>query len=573
MRRCTVQPDKLCHTGRTFCSVNHQRVGETKDFPIVRDNRLWIPLVIVTAVLSACADLQVGMARKPMPREASPPPAAPQIAVSALDPLDAPPPPAASVPASPTADPLLVPPAAQASQRVPLGTLGPATPAAQPQAASAQAQGTPTRLTPQTPSQAVPASGSSSASTLVAAVPPASVAPVPPPAAPPAAAVPASTASVPPSTGREAPALPAAPAAAEPQSPAPASTAPTTSPSVVLPAPVQARVAQSVPAPTPPAAAARDEEATVIISSATAPPAEAREFVPAAVVPVAAPSVPPVLGEMPFSKAEQNIARRFETLMRLEDEGLITQDEFNRRRAANLGALLPYSQDPPSVGLDRAVPSSDAIAARLTALRRAFEMRAITSQQHALERTMILNALLPENPESRTVRRPPPADVIEGAAMVGHLEVLRENGVITAQELDAERKMIDAVLRTGLFPPKGGAAEPRREAASAAAPPAAVPPPAASDNPMEREITGPVLHLASFRSEASAKQAWQEVLQRNSATLGASKAIIRRVDLGRERGIFYRLMTGSFASMAEAEAVCVKLKQNNQFCRASADGN
>jgi hypothetical protein len=31
-------------------------------------------------------------------------------------------------------------------------------------------------------------------------------------------------------------------------------------------------------------------------------------------------------------------------------------------------------------------------------------------------------------------------------------------------------------------------------------------------------------------------------------------------------------MTGSFLSMAEAESTCVKLKQNNQFCRASADG-
>jgi len=134
--------------------------------------------------------------------------------------------------------------------------------------------------------------------------------------------------------------------------------------------------------------------------------------------------------------------------------------------------------------------------------------------------------------------------------------------------------MIDAVLRTGLFPPNGGeAAKPMMQAKTAAKPAPTAPSEApASDNPMATEITEPVLHLASFRSEASARQGWQQVLANNKATLSSLKPIIRRVDLGEGRGIFYRLMTGSFASMADAEAACVQLKQNNQFCRASAAG-
>ena len=31
-------------------------------------------------------------------------------------------------------------------------------------------------------------------------------------------------------------------------------------------------------------------------------------------------------------------------------------------------------------------------------------------------------------------------------------------------------------------------------------------------------------------------------------------------------------MAGSYPSMSAAEAACIQLKQNNQFCRASADG-
>ena len=96
---------------------------------------------------------------------------------------------------------------------------------------------------------------------------------------------------------------------------------------------------------------------------------------------------------------------------------------------------------------------------------------------------------------------------------------------------------------------------------------------ASAEADVSAEITGPVLHLASFRSEASAKQGWQDAQSHNKAALGSLKPVIRKIDLGAERGIFYRLMTGPFNSLSDAEAVCIQLKQNNQFCRASADGN
>ncbi len=201
-------------------------------------------------------------------------------------------------------------------------------------------------------------------------------------------------------------------------------------------------------------------------------------------------------------------------------------------------------------------------------------MRAITATQHALERSMILNALLPEMPDDRTERRPPPEDVIEGAAMVGHLEALRTKNLITAAELDAEKSAIEHVLRTGLLPSQEAAADKKSGGKGAAKPKAtASAGTAEAETAAEPEITGPVLHLASFRSEASAKTAWQEAIAHNKAAFASLKPIIRRVDLGPEKGIFYRLMAGPFKSLSDAEAVCIQLKQNNQFCRASADGN
>ncbi len=211
------------------------------------------------------------------------------------------------------------------------------------------------------------------------------------------------------------------------------------------------------------------------------------------------------LGDIPMTAAEKNVMQRFETLRRLQDESLITQEEYARRRAANVGALLPYTKDPAGGGLERSVPGSDAIVARLAALRRSFEMRAITAPQHAMERTMIINALLPQAPEDRMERKPPPADVIQGAAMVGHLDALRVKNLITTSEFEAEKAAIEHVLRTGLLPSQETDSD--KKSASKAAPAkgkAAGAAPSAAEAPAD--ITGPVVHLGSFRSEDSAKQ-------------------------------------------------------------------
>ena len=297
---------------------------------------------------------------------------------------------------------------------------------------------------------------------------------------------------------------------------------------------------------------------------------------PASVVPGQMLQPNLIIGDIPMSPADRNMVQRFETLKRLEQEDLITQDEYTRRCNVNIGALLPYTRDPGGLSPERSVPSSDAIVARLAALRRSFEMRAITASQHALERTMILNALLPEAPAERADRKPPPADVLDGAAMVGRLEGYRDKGLITNAEFEGERDAIEYVLKNGLLPQQDVAAAAKKTAAAAkagAAKPKVATPAASSElDPLTREITGPVLHLASFRTEESARKAWTEAQTRNKATLASLYPIIRRVDIGAERGVFFRLMVGTFKSLSDAEAVCIQLKQNNQFCRAIADG-
>ncbi len=496
------------------------------------------------AALTALAGCAAGSPHPeaPMAAEAAPAPAAP-IEVATLDPLNAPPP-------APANDGMLVPvPDANSSQRVPLNSMAPAATAAP--TSLLTPPGAAVQLPPQTPAAQ----------------------PAPAPAAPPVAAPPVQVAQAPqqPPQKREFEPAPVTPSAAPP------AVAPTVQPAAP---PVQAAAPAlrlRPPEGTAPMAPTPSEDATVVISSATARGMQPREFVPASLTP------PPTIanpgpGEIPLTAMEKNTIQRFEILKRLEDEALITHDEYLKRRTANVGGLLPYTHVPAAEGLGRPVPSADAIVARLAALRRSFEMRAITPQQHALERTMILNALLPENPTDRADPMPPPKDMIEGAAAAGHLERLREKNLISAEELQSEKDAIEHAVTTGLLPSQetGRPAARRtgttanRPAAPASAGKAAAAGPQVS--PMEREITGPVVHIASYRSEASALKGWEEVIGKNKALLAGMQPIVRRVDLA-DQGTFYRLMAGSYASLGDAEAACIKLKEAGQFCRASATGS
>lgn len=300
------------------------------------------------------------------------------------------------------------------------------------------------------------------------------------------------------------------------------------------------------------------------------PPATAedqgrREFVPASLqaprtMRDAAPGVT-------LSAGDRNIIQRFDALNKLRDAELITGEEYQKRRMANLGAILPYSKPLPGQGLERPVPSAEAIIARIAALGRSLEMRAITPRQHQLERGMILNALLHEAPDAKATRRPPPADFLEAAGMVGKLEYLRAQGLINDDEFDAESDAIDKFMNTGAFPVDRAAAEPRRRAEPAmAAKPAE---PAKPTEPPKPMISGPVIHLASFRSEDAAMKGWQEAQTRAATVLAPLQPVVRKIDLGDKQGIFYRLMAGPFPDLAAAELACIEMKKTGQFCRAT----
>ncbi|MBI4182717.1 MAG: tetratricopeptide repeat protein [Proteobacteria bacterium] len=256
----------------------------------------------------------------------------------------------------------------------------------------------------------------------------------------------------------------------------------------------------------------------------------------------------------------ENAGARFRVLKRLMDEGLVTPEEFEGRRQANLGALLPLTGQPPAAGLDRPVPAVEQIASRLRALSRSLEMRAISPRAHAAERAVILDAILPREPLARAPRAAAPKGLLAVASRIGEMERLREEGLIGAAELERERAAIEAG-----FQASAPASAPQQAPMALARPSA--PAPAAVQAPARPVGLG--VHLASYRSRAGAEKGWADILAAQKDLLGAFGPVINRVDLGPGKGVFFRLKVGPLASPAAAQDLCVKLRARKLFCQPS----
>ena len=264
-----------------------------------------------------------------------------------------------------------------------------------------------------------------------------------------------------------------------------------------------------------------------------------------------------------FTGNDGHVVSRFVTLRTLREQGLVTAEEYNARRQANIGALLPLTSPPPSAGLERPVPATDQIVGRLRAIGRALEMRALTVAQHASERAMILDALLPAAPVVVANPASPPTEMMAAADAVRRIEFLRDGGVVSAEEYMRERKAVEVAMT----------------------PPAPEPPPVAEAKPVEAPAPAAAaakgaalakgalaVHLASYRSRQQAERGWRQIQGAHKEILGKLQSEIVEVNLGSGKGIYYRLKAGPLASKDAVADTCRQLKQRRQYCEPATDG-
>lgn len=92
-------------------------------------------------------------------------------------------------------------------------------------------------------------------------------------------------------------------------------------------------------------------------------------------------------------------------------------------------------------------------------------------------------------------------------------------------------------------------------------------PPEPEATPPSPPATGTVrVQLAAFREEQVARTGWDRLMKKYSAELSGLKPVVVRVDLGKGKGIFYRLQAGPLKDKRTAERLCESLKAHKQSC-------
>lgn len=351
---------------------------------------------------------------------------------------------------------------------------------------------------------------------------------------------------------------------------------------------IQAEPQAAAPAQPAPQATAAQRQVPQTLTPQTATP---QTGAPQAVAPQAMQAQPQPLTQ-PSAKVAARaadrpvppIVRRLATLEYLHRNKLIDDADYQARRAANVGALLPLTQgDRLAADPDSPAPRPEDVVDRLRRLRD-FSQRGLISQaDYQREHKAILDALLPVQGGRRTA---PPPQELDGDEATRRLETLdrwKEADLITDEELEAERKAILAAMNRSITrfkapPPKASAAGSSKGNSNAPIPlNTALPTPrpktvggdagsgnyAAAALDFEESIK---IHLASFRDRNSAEKGWQELKKRYPVDLAGLMVEIRPVNLGPKRGVYQRVLAGPFADKAEAARTCKRIKAKGGYC-------
>lgn len=87
----------------------------------------------------------------------------------------------------------------------------------------------------------------------------------------------------------------------------------------------------------------------------------------------------------------------------------------------------------------------------------------------------------------------------------------------------------------------------------------------AAEKPVAKSTGSYMLQIGAYKSEAEATSAWKAYKAKHAAVLGGASPDIQKADLG-DKGTWYRLRAGPFASKDAAAAQCDKLKADGGSC-------
>lgn len=172
----------------------------------------------------------------------------------------------------------------------------------------------------------------------------------------------------------------------------------------------------------------------------------------------------------------------------------------------------------------------------------------------------------PEEPVARTSEDP-----------IGTIAAVTAEAPPVADDAVADRitelARADEALNAGTTPPAAAVKpepKPATQPTAASAPPAGeATKPTVSYRSGGALVGTHVLQIGAFRSEAEAEGQWTKLQGKLGTYLEGKSDDIERADLG-DKGVYYRLRIGPFASSDEAKTYCAGLKERGTDCLIKA---
>jgi cell division protein FtsN len=93
-----------------------------------------------------------------------------------------------------------------------------------------------------------------------------------------------------------------------------------------------------------------------------------------------------------------------------------------------------------------------------------------------------------------------------------------------------------------------------------------VEPAAFAIGPLEADEPTYYVQLGSFKTEERAFSGWNELKTAHTDLLDSFQPIFARVDLGADKGVFYRVRVGGFANKDTPMSLCEALQARDQDC-------
>ena len=152
--------------------------------------------------------------------------------------------------------------------------------------------------------------------------------------------------------------------------------------------------------------------------------------------------------------ADANNFLRFVALKQLFDAELITEEEYDARREANLGALLPLTQTSSWLDASRRPPPARDVVERLETITRFRIAGSLNENSYKLERDAVLDGLMPMPMGDRRSMAVVTPEALDPEAHQVWLDRLLATKLITPREYAKEN-----VALVGLYAPAAGSME------------------------------------------------------------------------------------------------------------------